>query len=141
MILRFQTHLAAIAVWLTLMAFLNQRVSFAEDHVVPLTDLQHQLRAASAAQAKDRADIERVLSLPAARDLLRKSNLGPEQVQRAVAMLSPDELSRLAGQARLAEKDVQGGFLVGILALIGLVVVILIVLAVVHSNKNTTSSY
>jgi hypothetical protein len=45
--------------------------------------------------------------------------------------LSDDELARLADRARASEKDVQGGLIVGILALIGLIVVIIIVVAIV----------
>lgn len=129
--LRFNSQLATFCAWLTLIASFGQPASYAQDHVVPLVELQSQLRAGVDKQATDRADITRVLSLPAARQALQKSNVNPQQVQTAVAMLSPSELSRMATQARLAEKDVEGGFIVGILALIGLVVVIIIVLAVV----------
>ncbi|MBI4909267.1 MAG: hypothetical protein HY820_36945 [Acidobacteria bacterium] len=138
--LRWQRHLAAFAVVLVYFAFVQQEVSFAQDrltqdHVVPLKAIQKQLESRSEARTTNLADIERVLSLPAAQDMLRKSKLGMEQVKPAIAMLSEDELSRLATQARLVEKDVEGGILIGILALIGLVVVILIVVAVVNDNK------
>jgi len=50
-------------------------------------------------------------------------------VKRAISQLSDQELARLADQARASEKDVQGGLIVGLLALIGLIVVIIIVVA------------
>jgi len=48
--------------------------------------------------------------------------------------LNDEELSRLADRARAVEQDVQGGLIVGLLALIGLIVVILVVVIVV-TNK------
>lgn len=128
-----QKQIAVLGVMLIFTTFVNPRAGAAREHVVPLREIQRQVEARSEAVARDRADIERVLALPAARDTLRKSNIASEQVHTAVAMLSPEELSRFAAQARLVEKDVEGGIIVGILALIGLVVVILIVLAVVNN--------
>lgn len=103
----------------------------ADDHVVPLTELHDKARSASEDRAKNIRDIERVLAYPAAAQALEKSNVNGDQMRRAVATLSDDELARLADRARASEKDVQGGFIVGILALIGLIVVIIIVVALV----------
>jgi hypothetical protein len=103
----------------------------ADDHVLPLTELHEKARSASENRTKNVEDIERVLSYPAAAQALAKSNVNQNQMRRAVATLSDDELARLADKARASEKDVQGGFIVGILALIGLVVVIIIVVALV----------
>lgn len=101
-----------------------------DEHVVPLTELHQDVR--SAAQQRDRniADIERVLSYPAAREALQRSNVSPQQMTAAVATLNDEELARLADRARASEHDVQAGLIVGILALIGLIVVIIIVIAV-----------
>ena len=71
-------------------------------------------------------------SLSAAQDALAKAHLSTAQVKTAIASLDDQELSRLAQQARAAEQDVQGGLIVGFLALIGLIVVIIVVLAVVR---------
>ena len=49
----------------------------------------------------------------------------------AVATLSDDELARLSDRTRASEKDVEGGLIVGILALIGLIVVIIVVVSIV----------
>ena len=129
---KWQRPIAVYGIFVIVLMALSPQTSLAQDHVVSLRDIQKQLEVKSESVAKDRADIERVLSLPASREALRKSNIGADQVRTAVAMLSPEELSRYASQARLAEQEVEGGFIVGILALIGLVVVILIVLAVVN---------
>lgn len=129
---KFQSRVAFLCAWLTMLTHFGQTALRAQNHVIPLWELQSELETNAQRQARDRADITRVLSLPAARGFLDKSKISPTQVQTVVAMLSPEELSRMATQARLVERDVQGGFIVGILALIGLIAVILIVVAVVH---------
>ena len=130
--IRWQKPIAVYGILVIAAMFLHPQRCAAQQHVVSLEDIGKQLEVRSESAARDRADIERILSLPAARAALAKSQIGTEQVKTAVAMLAPEELSRMAAQARLAEKDVEGGFLVGILALIGLVVVILVVIAVVN---------
>jgi hypothetical protein len=104
---------------------------WADDHVLPLTELRDKARSASEDRTRNIEDIERVLSYPAAAQALQKSNVNGDQMRRAVATLSDQELARLANQARTSEKDVQGGLIVGILALIGLIVVIIIVVSLV----------
>ena len=103
----------------------------AQQHVVPLSELYGSMRSAAEVRARNEADIQRLLSLPAARDAMQKANLDEGRVLRAMSVLSDQELSRLADRARAAEQDVQGGFIVGLLALIGLIVVILIVVSIV----------
>src|SRR6185369_12642243 len=110
--------------------------ALAEDHLVPLTELQRDAELVAKSRATDLADIERVLSLPAAQDAMRKSNVNLEQAKNAISQLSTEELARLATRARAAEKDVEGGLIVGLLALIGLVVVIIIVVAIVASDTH-----
>lgn len=105
--------------------------AFADDHVVPLSELSQQARDAAATRAGNMADLQRVLSLPAAQDALRKARVDTGQMNRAIAQLSDDELSQLATKARSAEQEVQGGLIVGLLALIGLIVVIIIVVSLV----------
>jgi hypothetical protein len=113
----------------------------AQDHVVPLPELQGNLSSAAEARAKNIADIERVLSYPAPAEALKKYTVNEEQMRRAVASLSDEELVRLADRARASEKDVQGGIIVGILALIGLIVVIIIVLAIVADARTFPIAY
>ncbi len=102
----------------------------AQDHLVPLQQLQQNAQTAAEQRQKDIADIERVLSYPAAQEALAKANVNQQQMKQAVATLDNQELARLANQARVSENDVKGGLIVGILALIGLIVVIIIVVAV-----------
>jgi hypothetical protein len=72
-----------------------------------------------------------VLSTPTGQDLMKQARLDPGKVQKAVSQLDDAELAKLAKQARSAEDDLAGGLIVGLLALIGLVVVILIVINIV----------
>lgn len=102
----------------------------ADHHVLPLNQLQQQAQTAAEQRQKNIADIERVLSYPAAQQALAKSDVNSDQMKQAVATLDDQELARLATQARASENDVKGGLIVGILALIGLIVVIIIVVAV-----------
>jgi len=57
-----------------------------------------------------------------------------ERVQADPVSQAGPRQRHLADRAREAEQDVEGGFIVGLLALIGLVVVILVVLAVVNDD-------
>jgi hypothetical protein len=110
------------------------RPASAETHVVDVSELQQDLYHSHKERAQDLADIGRVLSLPAAQDALAKSHLDMPRVESAIASLSDAELSRLAARARAVEQDVQGGIIVGLLALIGLVVVVIVVLTVIRAN-------
>jgi len=105
--------------------------AYAQEHIVPLKELQKRIQTDAARRATNVADIQRVLSYPAAAAALKKSNVNPDQMRAAVATLSDEELSRLADRARASEKDVEAGIIVGILALIGLIVVIIVVVTVV----------
>lgn len=107
----------------------------AEEHLVPLDELHKELHSASAERARHIADLERVLSYPAAAQALEKYHVSQPQMRAAVATLSDAELARLASRARASEKDVQGGLIVGILALIGLIVVIVIVVTIVADAR------
>jgi len=106
----------------------------AEPHIVPLAELQQAAQASMTARAQNLKDVERVFSLPQAQEALNKSKVSPAQVRLAISSLSDQELDQLAQKARTAEQEVEGGFIVGLLALIGLVVVILIVLAVMNDD-------
>ncbi len=130
-----QQLLAAITA-LTVFAYVTapQPLRASDSHVMPLSELQQDLNSSQSARAQDLADIERVLSLPAAQEALAKAHLTTERATTAIAELDSAEIARLADRAREAEKDVEGGFIVGLLALIGLVVVVLIVLSVVKDN-------
>ncbi len=121
----------ALPVFLSAALLMPSLAQAADEHIVPLSELHQQARATADQRTRNLADIERVLSYPAAAQALAKANVNHDQMKTAVSTLSDDELARLADRARASEHDVQGGLIVGILALIGLIVVIIIVVAVV----------
>jgi hypothetical protein len=113
---------------------------FANGHVVPLKELHQKLQSTAEARAKNVADVERVLSYPASAEALKKYNVNGDQMRAAVATLSDAELEHFAARARASEKDVQGGLIVGLLALIGLVVVIIVVVHAVSELRLPANS-
>ena len=126
-------QLIALITTLTVFSYVGmpRPAAAADAHIVNLAELENELSVAQQQRAGNLADIERVLALPAAQDALAKSHLSTDRVMTAIAELDAPELSRLAEQARAAEQDVEGGLIVGLLALIGLIVVVVIVLAVI----------
>lgn len=114
-----------------LVLLVSTQTAVADDHVVSIQELQQRLQKTAEQRVRNVADIERVLAYPAATAELAKYNINGRQVHEAVATLNDAELARLADRARAAEKDVEGGLIFGLLALIGLIVVILVVISVV----------
>ena len=108
-----------------------QAAEATEPHIVNLSELKRDISSVQRARAQNLADIERVISLPQAQEALAKSHVNTATVRAVIADLNDQELSRLADRARVAEKEVEGGLIVGLLALIGLIVVIIIVVALV----------
>lgn len=101
-------------------------------HVVPLGELRQELRAASESRAANLESVERILALPEAREALASAGVNADRAIAAVATLGDEELQRLADRARTAEHDVEGGLIIGVLALIGLIVVIVFIVSVVN---------
>ncbi|MGH9632348.1 MAG: PA2779 family protein [Bryobacteraceae bacterium] len=126
-----QRTLAAMTACTVLSLSVSPRHASAQEHVVALPELQRDARSAAEKRASNLADLNRVLQIPAAQDALRKAGINQEQVRRAIATLNDVELARLADRARAAEQDVEGGLIIGLLALIGLIVVIIVVASVV----------
>ena len=137
MILRANQYIAMTTV-LAVFSYTSmpQAVMAAEPHVVQLAELQQRAQASQTARTQNLKDLDRVLSLPQAQEALGKAKVNPNHVRAAIASLSDQEVDKLAQKARTAEKEVEGGIIVGLLALIGLVVVILIVVAVLNSDDN-----
>lgn len=130
--LHWRVELAKLMALTTTWAmFIVPTMASAQDHVVPLAEVEGALRSKAEARVQSIADIDRVMSLPVATKELQRVNVTQSQVHAAISSLNDAELARLALRARASEQEVQGGFIVGILALIGLIVVIVIVLAVV----------
>jgi hypothetical protein len=127
-------QLLALITAFAVFGYVMPRPADAASHVVNLAELQQELIQSHNHRAQDLADIGRVLELPAAQDALAKVHLEMPRVEAAIASLNDAELSRLAVRARAVEQEVQGGIIVGLLALIGLVVVVIVVLTVIRAN-------
>ena len=129
-------QLLALITAFAVFANIMPRPAAAASHVVDLSELQQAVNHSHGQRSQHLADIGRVLQLPAARDALAKAHLEMPRVEAAIASLNDAELSRLAERARAVEQEVQGGIIVGLLALIGLVVVVIVVLSVIKNNEN-----
>lgn len=123
---RFQQPIALLTAWAVALFCMPGNLA-AQERIVPSSEFHQQLQKASDARKANLEVVQRVLSTDQAKSLLEKSKLDSGQVLKAVAHLNDAELARVADQARVAEKDVAGGLIVGILALIGLIVVIIVV--------------
>jgi hypothetical protein len=102
----------------------------AQDHVLSLPTVRQDLAGAATQRASDIAEIQSLLARPEGQRELAKARLSAGQVQKAISVMSDDELARLAAQARTADQDVQGGLIKTILAIIGAITVIVILVAV-----------
>jgi hypothetical protein len=124
----YSRHLPAVVAAITLLSFAEAPVEAQSgDHVVPLSDLRRDVNTAASQRAKNLADIDQVLSTPAAREQLRKANVGSERIKAAVSRLDDAELARLADQARAADQDVRAGGKGEYLFIAGLALTILLI--------------
>jgi hypothetical protein len=84
---------------------------FAADHVVSPADLRSALMASSQARQQDLATIRGLLASEPGRKALAAAHVDPSRVDKALPMLSDQELSRLAATATQAQKDFAAGAL------------------------------
>lgn len=129
-------QLLALITAIAVFGYVMPRPAAAASHVVDLSELQQDLNQSHKQRSQHLADIGRVLDLPAAQDALAKAHIEMPRVEAAIASLNDAELARLAERARAVEQEVQGGLIVGLLALIGLIVVVIVVLSVIKDNEN-----
>ena len=83
----------------------------AEEHVVSSVELQHSLHAAAERREQDLGRFDHLLSNQAVRGALQSARLDTAKVHEAAAMLSDDELARLADRAGRVERDMAAGAL------------------------------
>lgn len=116
------------------MFLLPARVA-AQDHVAPLGELYRQVDDAAKTRAQNLSKVERFFSSDLAKDALRIGKIDPAEVQKAIPMLSDEELSRLANQTEKIQNDFAAGALtrgqVSLLILAAAIVIIVIVIAAV----------
>jgi hypothetical protein len=109
------------------------RNAFAQDHVVPLPDMQRDAAAASSAREKEVKQLENFLSSPTARRAMKSSHVTYSQVDDAVQQLSDDDLARLSARSEAAQKDFAAGrisdrdLIIIVLAILALILIIVAV--------------
>ncbi|MGA7339088.1 MAG: PA2779 family protein [Terracidiphilus sp.] len=84
-------------------------VAQAPQHLVSPTDLQNAAIDASRARQQNVDTLDRFLSSDQARQALVKARMNPEEVKKAVAGLSDQELATLATRAQRAQADFAAG--------------------------------
>jgi hypothetical protein len=83
----------------------------AADHVVSSADLRSALVTSSQARQQNLATLRGLLASEPGRKALAAAHVDPSRVDRALPMLSDQELSRLAATATQAQKDFAAGAL------------------------------
>jgi hypothetical protein len=81
----------------------------AQNHVISPTDLRSELRMASANRQRDIAKLEKLLSSPDGQKALASMKMDRSKVQKALPLLSDQEITRLAAQADRAQADFAAG--------------------------------
>jgi hypothetical protein len=79
------------------------------DHVVSVGDLHQSILAVAQARQTNLAKIDGFLATEPARKALGAMKLDSAQITRAISVLSDEELSRLAVQSEMIQKDVTAG--------------------------------
>jgi hypothetical protein len=105
----------------------------AAEHVVSPSELQKAAVNASRVRQQNLDTLKEFFSSERAERALKAAHTDPEQVKKAVANLSDDELARLASRARKAQADFAAGNLTDrdlIIILVLIAALILIIVAV-----------
>lgn len=104
-----------------------------QTHVIDKSALDQAVQQRVSQERADRETLREFLQNPQVRSVVAKAGLSVEKAESAVSTLQGDELTRAAGQARLANQDLAGGATVVIttttIIVILLVVIIIILLA------------
>ena len=109
------------------------RAAFAQDHVVPPSQIQKDLAGVSATRQKNQAQLEGFVSSPEAQHALKSAHIDSGQVKNAIPQLDDEEMARLAARSEKAQKDFAAGRLSDrdlIIILVAIAALILIIVAV-----------
>ena len=81
------------------------------EHVVSPADLRKGIRAAAEVRQQNRAKVEQFISSTPVQKALKSARIDSAKVQKAIPLLSDEELDRLAAQSEKAQKDFAAGSL------------------------------
>jgi hypothetical protein len=129
---RFGRFFAA-AVLVLIFGLSRGLIAQAPQHLVSPSDLQKAAVDASQARQKNLDTLNNFLSSNKAKEALESANIDPQQVKKAVAGLSDEELAQLAARAQKAQADFAAGSIGDrdlLIILLCIVALILIIVAV-----------
>jgi len=93
----------------TIFAIPQGLVAQSSEHVVSPTELQNAVADASQKRQQNLNTLNQFFSSEKAQQALESAHQNPEQVKKAVAGLSDDELAQLASRANKAQADFAAG--------------------------------
>ena len=117
----------------TIFAIPQGLVAQSSEHLVSPTELQKAVVDASQKRQQNLDTLNQFFSSEKAQQALESAHQNPEQVKKAVASLSDDELAQLASRANKAQSDFAAGNLDNrdlLLIVVGIAALILIIVAV-----------
>ena len=126
---RALTAAALVAVF----AIPQSMVAQTADHLVSPSDLQKATVDASRQRQQNLDTLNQAFSSAKAQQALQSAHMNPEQVKKAVAGLSNEELAQLASRASTAQSNFAAGSMNDhdlLLILVGIAALILIIVAV-----------
>jgi len=121
-----------LAILLTVLTAMP-RVHAQDSHAATTSAIDAALQQRVQSQAADRAEVLRVLQLPAVKEVAARSGIDLRRAESAVSTLDGQQLSTVAAQARQAEQALAGGqskvTISTTAIIIGLLVLILLIVA------------
>lgn len=127
-----RTSVSILAILLTVLTAMP-RVHAQDSHAATMSALEAALQQRAQGTAAERADVLRVLQLPAVRAIAEQSGIDLRRAESAVSTLDGQQLSAVAAQARQAEQALAGGQSKVVISttaiIIGLLVLILLIVA------------
>lgn len=122
--------IASFAVPQTLAAQAAQQTAQSAPHLVSPSDLEKSAVDASQTRQQNIDAVNNLLATDQAQQALKSAHLSPQQVKKAVAGMSNEELAQLAPRAQKAQADFAAGMGDHDMLLVILVIVIIIVVIV-----------
>ena len=101
-------------------------------HVVDVVQMRQVIAAQAAKDQQNRDAVLGLLQRSEVRDLAGRLGLSVKRAESAVATLTSDDLSRLAGPARLADAHLAGGTQTIVISVTTLLLIIIIVLLIAN---------
>lgn len=109
-------------------------VAQAPDHLVPPSALQQAAVNASHTRQQNVETVQKFLSSPEAQKALESAHMNPQEVKKAVAGLSDQEVAQLAQRANQAKSDFAAGQLSNrdLLLIVVFIAALILIIVAVH---------